>query len=169
MQQINVRVLVNIAFLLLALLFCSAKGATNQSTRWQQKLQNYGNYTIHEEQELTERDSQLEDNFADHLEPHLTRTSVIFGLTKVVNGSSNVNAVCQAQLRHVQRGILSKQPWAMKGGYRDTEIYIHKYIQSIYRSLDQLCLIPSGVSSTLRTRINKTNSGQLTYSYSQFY
>ncbi|KAH8365985.1 hypothetical protein KR093_007917, partial [Drosophila rubida] len=46
-------------------------------------------------------------------EPHLTRTSVIFGLTKVVNGS-NVNARCESQLRQVQRGILSKQPWAMK-------------------------------------------------------
>lgn len=129
MQQINVRVVANIAFLLLALLLCAAKGASNQSTQWQQQQpQSYGNHTLHEELELTERDSHREVNFVDdHLEPHLTRTSVIFGLTKVVNGSSNVNAVCQAQLRHVQRGILSKQPWAMKGGYRDTEIL---YIQT---------------------------------------
>ncbi|KAH8300672.1 hypothetical protein KR018_006211 [Drosophila ironensis] len=46
-------------------------------------------------------------------EPHLIRSSVIFGLTKVANGS-NVNPSCHTHLQQVQRGILGKQPWAMK-------------------------------------------------------
>ncbi|KAI8040087.1 hypothetical protein M5D96_007515 [Drosophila gunungcola] len=46
-------------------------------------------------------------------EPHLIRSSVIFGLTKVAN-ESNVSPTCHAHLKQVQRGILSKQPWAIK-------------------------------------------------------
>ncbi|XP_033155765.1 nose resistant to fluoxetine protein 6 [Drosophila mauritiana] len=46
-------------------------------------------------------------------ETHLTRSSVIFGLTKVAN-ESNVSPSCHAHLKQVQRGILSRQPWAMK-------------------------------------------------------
>lgn len=44
----------------------------------------------------------------------LARSSVIYGLAELAN-SSNVNALCHAQLKQVQRGILSRQPWAMKG------------------------------------------------------
>ncbi|XP_060657604.1 nose resistant to fluoxetine protein 6 [Drosophila nasuta] len=44
---------------------------------------------------------------------HLARSSIIYGLAEVAN-VSNVNAVCHAQLKHVQRGVLGKQPWAMK-------------------------------------------------------
>lgn len=115
---------INIVIILLStLLLSAAKGASNQSsTQWQQQQQHgYSNHTQQEQQ--VEPDSLLDTSHMQgaHLEPHLTRTSVIFGLTKVVNesagGGGNVNPVCQAQLRHVQRGILSKQPWAMKGGY----------------------------------------------------
>ncbi|KAH8302116.1 hypothetical protein KR044_002885, partial [Drosophila immigrans] len=63
--------------------------------------------------QLSSVDALLGAEFSQLHEPHLTRTSVIFGLTKVVN-ESNVNAKCESQLRQVQRGILSKQPWAMK-------------------------------------------------------
>lgn len=84
-----------------------AKGATNQSNtasqlHWQQQQQQL-KFSI-----------DFQSIVDDLHEPHLTRTSVIFGLTKVVNGSQ-VNAQCEAHLRQVQRGILSKQPWAMKG------------------------------------------------------
>lgn len=44
----------------------------------------------------------------------LARSSVIYGLAELAN-ASNANALCHAQLKHVQRGILSRQPWAMKG------------------------------------------------------
>ncbi|KAH8297034.1 hypothetical protein KR044_003869 [Drosophila immigrans] len=44
---------------------------------------------------------------------YLARSSIIYGLAEVAN-ASNVNAVCQAQLNHVQRGVHGKQPWAMK-------------------------------------------------------
>lgn len=126
---------INIVIILLTTLLSVAKGASNQSTTSSQWQQSYRNHT-QLEQELSTGDSLLETHFGAHLEPHLTRTSVIFGLTKVVNESSNVNAVCQAQLRHVQRGILSKQPWAMKGGYNSYGNYRY------YRSIDQLCLLP---------------------------
>ncbi|XP_037717155.1 nose resistant to fluoxetine protein 6 [Drosophila subpulchrella] len=51
--------------------------------------------------------------FQPQHEPHLIRSSVIFGLTKVAN-ESNVNPSCHNHLKQVQRGILSKQPWAIK-------------------------------------------------------
>uniref|UniRef100_A0A0A1WML0 Nose resistant to fluoxetine protein 6 n=1 Tax=Zeugodacus cucurbitae TaxID=28588 RepID=A0A0A1WML0_ZEUCU len=44
---------------------------------------------------------------------YLRRTSVIFGLATMVNGS-NVNSACSRQMRHIQMGILHKEPWAMK-------------------------------------------------------
>lgn len=117
---------INIVIILLStLLLSAAKGASNQSsTQWQQQQQQQHGYSNHTQQEQQVEPGSLLDTphmQGAHLEPHLTRTSVIFGLTKVVNesasGGGNVNPVCQAQLRHVQRGILSKQPWAMKGGY----------------------------------------------------
>ncbi|KAH8371386.1 hypothetical protein KR093_007149 [Drosophila rubida] len=43
----------------------------------------------------------------------LVHSSIVYGLAEVAN-ASNVNAVCHAQLKHVQRGVLGKQPWAMK-------------------------------------------------------
>ncbi|KAL7737376.1 hypothetical protein ACLKA6_012986 [Drosophila palustris] len=63
----------------------------------------------------TDKDSLEDVNEAGRHGAHLTltRSSVIYGLTEVAN-TSNVNAVCNAQLKHVQRGILNKQPWAMK-------------------------------------------------------
>lgn len=113
---------INIVIILLStLLLSAAKGASNQSSTQWQPQHVYSNHTQLEQQVEVEPDSLLDMPHMQgaHLEPHLTRTSVIFGLTKVVNesGSGNVNPLCQAQLRHVQRGILSKQPWAMKGGY----------------------------------------------------
>ncbi|XP_068148885.1 nose resistant to fluoxetine protein 6 [Drosophila tropicalis] len=97
----------------------SVKGASNKSstqtaTHWQQHQQRYQshiNETRSKDQELSKEPLGLVVN-SPH-ESHLTRTSVIFGLTKVAN-SSIVNPLCQSQLRHLQRGILSKQPWAMK-------------------------------------------------------
>lgn len=51
----------------------------------------------------------------------LARSSVIYGLAELAN-SSNVNTLCHAQLKHVQRGILSRQPWAMKGRWTSRPI-----------------------------------------------
>lgn len=61
----------------------------------------------------TSKDSLEDVTKAGRHRAHLARSSVIYGLTEVAN-TSNVNAVCHAQLKHVQRGILTKQPWAMK-------------------------------------------------------
>lgn len=47
---------------------------------------------------------------------YLRRTSLIFGLASMANGS-NVNTVCSRQMRHIQQGILRKEPWAMKGEF----------------------------------------------------
>jgi len=111
-----------------------AKGNTNQSnptttttaTQWQQQQQQQQYHRLNDslqqeqqvqqqqQQQLSSVDALLGTEFSKLHEPHLTRTSVIFGLTKVAN-ESNVNAKCESQLRQVQRGILSKQPWAMKG------------------------------------------------------
>ncbi|EDW01814.1 nose resistant to fluoxetine protein 6 [Drosophila grimshawi] len=43
----------------------------------------------------------------------LACSSVIYGLAEVAN-ASNTSPICLTQLQHLQRGILSKQPWAMK-------------------------------------------------------
>lgn len=95
-----------------------AKGASNQtkSQTWQQqRYQSQSNESLllEEEPALTEPETTPPIVSSPH-ETHLTRTSVIFGLTKVANESS-VSQKCHAQLRQVQRGILVKQPWAMKG------------------------------------------------------
>ncbi|XP_039956789.1 nose resistant to fluoxetine protein 6-like [Bactrocera tryoni] len=63
-----------------------------------------------------EYEDELDMNFRDkdyELYEYLRRTSVIFGLASMANGS-NVNTVCSRQMRHIQRGILRKEPWAMK-------------------------------------------------------
>ncbi|KAH8343231.1 hypothetical protein KR059_007193 [Drosophila kikkawai] len=94
-----------------------AKGANNQTNNaqtWQQQphYQSHSN----ESQLLPEEPALMELSppiVSSPHETHLTRTSVIFGLTKVANESS-VSHKCHAQLRQVQRGILAKQPWAMK-------------------------------------------------------
>ncbi|EDW58243.1 nose resistant to fluoxetine protein 6 [Drosophila virilis] len=103
-------------FWLLALLGVVKGVANNQSSAsdWQQQKLQF--YQQHLNDSLLEQLPDLDAGTSrgGHLlEPHLTRTSIIFGLTKVLNGS-NASAVCQSQLRQVQRGILSKQPWAMK-------------------------------------------------------
>ncbi|KAH8286867.1 hypothetical protein KR018_003134 [Drosophila ironensis] len=94
-----------------------AKGASNQSTP--QTWQRYQN-PLNISQSLSDEEAASETSATDPSaivisphETHLTRTSVIFGLTKVANESS-VSQKCHAQLRQVQRGILGKQPWAMK-------------------------------------------------------
>ncbi|XP_017071544.1 nose resistant to fluoxetine protein 6 [Drosophila eugracilis] len=98
-----------------------AKGASNQTTtsqtwQYQQQQQRYRNQLNEslsqqpEELEILETTSAI---VSSPHESHLTRTSVIFGLTKVANESS-VSQKCHAQLRQMQRGILGKQPWAMK-------------------------------------------------------
>uniref|UniRef100_A0A6P4ECQ7 Nose resistant to fluoxetine protein 6-like n=1 Tax=Drosophila rhopaloa TaxID=1041015 RepID=A0A6P4ECQ7_DRORH len=103
-----------------------AKGASNQSTSqtWQhqqqQQQQRYQSQ-LNESQSQPEELEILETTSAVVSSPHethLTRTSVIFGLTKVANESS-VSQKCHAQLRQVQRGILGKQPWAMKGKWKN--------------------------------------------------
>ncbi|XP_030372650.1 nose resistant to fluoxetine protein 6 [Scaptodrosophila lebanonensis] len=106
----------------LNLLLGTAKGAVNESIalRPQQHYKHPVNGTLNhspsalqfEEQNLLASPSTATKIDSPH-DTHLARTSVIFGLTKVAN-ESNVNALCLAQLRHVQRGILGKQPWAMK-------------------------------------------------------
>nr|XP_036670767.1 nose resistant to fluoxetine protein 6 [Drosophila suzukii]XP_036670768.1 nose resistant to fluoxetine protein 6 [Drosophila suzukii]XP_036670769.1 nose resistant to fluoxetine protein 6 [Drosophila suzukii]XP_036670770.1 nose resistant to fluoxetine protein 6 [Drosophila suzukii] len=97
-----------------------AKGAGNQTTpttTTSRTWQRYQSQSLNESQSMAEELEILETT-SDTLshsphETHLTRTSVIFGLTKVANESS-VSQKCHAQLRQMQRGILGKQPWAMK-------------------------------------------------------
>ncbi|XP_002007074.2 nose resistant to fluoxetine protein 6 [Drosophila mojavensis] len=95
-----------------------AKGAINQSNtasqlQWQLQQQQLQQQQQQQQQQKLKFSIDFPSIVDDFYEPHLTRTSVIFGLTKVVN-ASQVNAQCKAHLRQVQRGILSKQPWAMK-------------------------------------------------------
>ncbi|EDV95605.1 GH15688 [Drosophila grimshawi] len=91
-----------------------AKGATNQSSSTTTQTTATSN-TWQQQQQPVEYYKHLNAaaNLGDFHEPHLTRSSVIFGLTKVVN-ENNVNLLCESHLRQVQHGILSKQPWAMK-------------------------------------------------------
>lgn len=124
----------NMKFWLVFVFLGVAKGNTNQSnptttttttaTQWQQQQQQQKQYNrlndslqqeqqVQPQQQLSSVDALVGTEFSKLHEPHLTRTSVIFGLTKVAN-ESNVNAKCESELRQVQRGILSKQPWAMK-------------------------------------------------------
>ncbi|KAM7343794.1 nose resistant to fluoxetine protein 6-like [Cochliomyia hominivorax] len=50
---------------------------------------------------------------APSYETHLVKSSIIYGLAKTVN-ASNVNRECYRHLRNIQKGILRKEPWAMK-------------------------------------------------------
>ncbi|EDW93434.1 nose resistant to fluoxetine protein 6 [Drosophila yakuba] len=96
-----------------------AKGASNQSaTNSPQTWQRYHSQALNasqsppDELDILDAPTTTIEIHSPH-ETHLTRTSVIFGLTKVANESS-VSQKCHAQLRQMQRGILGKQPWAMK-------------------------------------------------------
>lgn len=107
-----------------------AKGASNQSaTTNSHAWQRYHSQALNaspalpDELEILDAPSTIEIH-SPH-ETHLTRTSVIFGLTKVANESS-VSQKCHAQLRQMQRGILGKQPWAMKGESIKINTYGHK-------------------------------------------
>lgn len=98
-----------------------AKGGSNQTTSqtWHHQPQHYPNQHNASQSLSDEEPAVLEPDTSSAIvnsphEKHLTRTSVIFGLTKVAN-ESTVSQKCHAQLRQVQRGILGKQPWAMKG------------------------------------------------------
>ncbi|XP_073848850.1 nose resistant to fluoxetine protein 6-like isoform X2 [Musca autumnalis] len=50
---------------------------------------------------------------APRYEDHLERSSIIYGLVKVAN-ESNVNPSCHRHLKNIRRGILRKEPWAIK-------------------------------------------------------
>ncbi|XP_061401258.1 uncharacterized protein LOC133337009 [Musca vetustissima] len=50
---------------------------------------------------------------APRFEDHLERSSIIYGLVKVAN-ESNVNPSCHRHLKSIRRGILRKEPWAIK-------------------------------------------------------
>lgn len=107
-----------------------AKGISNQSNptatvttttpQWHQQQQTHQrlNDSLQQQEQVQQKlpsfDAVFGAEFSRLHESHLTRTSVIFGLTKVAN-ESNVNDKCESQLRQVQHGILRKQPWAMKG------------------------------------------------------
>ncbi|XP_030387186.1 nose resistant to fluoxetine protein 6 [Scaptodrosophila lebanonensis] len=80
-----------------------------------------GTNTMHTEVQVT-KNTELEPDVMETTkqwsksstnEAYLIRSSVLFGLTKVAN-QSNVNDLCHVQLKHIQRSILDKQPWAMK-------------------------------------------------------
>ncbi|XP_034659704.1 nose resistant to fluoxetine protein 6 [Drosophila subobscura] len=91
--------------------------SSTQSTHWQQQQQQRYQSQLNESLrgDLPEEQPQQATSIVSSPhEMHLTRTSVIFGLTKVPANDSQVSAQCQGQLRQVQRGILTKQPWAMK-------------------------------------------------------
>ncbi|KAH8234259.1 hypothetical protein KR038_004891 [Drosophila bunnanda] len=92
-------------------------GAINESTLHRHRY-DYGlvNASLDLATELVTSDILAEDeqvSLQTKHEPHLIRSSVIFGLTKASN-ESKVSSSCHAQLQQVQRGILTKQPWAMK-------------------------------------------------------
>ncbi|XP_030558156.1 nose resistant to fluoxetine protein 6 [Drosophila novamexicana] len=61
----------------------------------------------------SEKDLEVTVTVNDRHKAQLAHSSIIYGLAEVAN-ASNVNAICYAQLKQVQRGILNKQPWAMK-------------------------------------------------------
>ncbi|KAH8339961.1 hypothetical protein KR067_003820 [Drosophila pandora] len=100
--------------LALCLLIPVAHGAVNESTLRHHHF-NYGllNTSLDYTPEVTRGSDESRAIIHSHHEPHLIRSSVIFGLTKMAN-SSQVSPSCYSHLQQVQRGILSKQPWAMK-------------------------------------------------------
>lgn len=61
-----------------------------------------------------EEDDVDYDLITPSYETHLVKSSIIYGLAKTVN-ASGVNQECYRHLRSIQRGILRKEPWAMKG------------------------------------------------------
>ncbi|SPP75783.1 nose resistant to fluoxetine protein 6 [Drosophila guanche] len=103
------------ALITLGIFALAADAAVNESTPRQHRyIGTYGQLNATQAPTPTlppppRRSSQLDR----HHEAHLIRSSVIFGLTKAAN-ESNVNGACHTQMQQVQRGILSRQPWAMK-------------------------------------------------------
>ncbi|XP_013103772.1 nose resistant to fluoxetine protein 6 [Stomoxys calcitrans] len=67
---------------------------------------------VHTEED-EEEDAVNYNLIAPTYEYHLEKSSIIYGLVKVANGS-NVNPSCHRHLGSVRRGILRKEPWAMK-------------------------------------------------------
>ncbi|XP_075168239.1 nose resistant to fluoxetine protein 6-like [Haematobia irritans] len=60
-----------------------------------------------------EEDAVNYNLIAPTYEDHLEKSSIIYGLVKVANGS-NVNPSCHRHMSNIRRGILRKEPWAMK-------------------------------------------------------
>ncbi|XP_017077650.1 nose resistant to fluoxetine protein 6 [Drosophila eugracilis] len=102
--------------LIICILALVAHAAVNESTLRRHRY-DYGlfNGSLELATEVITKDIQRKEGSMEQTshEPHLIRSSVIFGLTKVAN-ESNVNPRCHAHLKQVQRGILSKQAWAIK-------------------------------------------------------
>lgn len=63
---------------------------------------------------LMEEDVVNYNIIAPSYEDHLEKSSIIYGLVKVAN-ASNVNPSCHRHLSNIRKGILRKEPWAMKG------------------------------------------------------
>ncbi|XP_017124372.1 nose resistant to fluoxetine protein 6 [Drosophila elegans] len=104
------------SLLIVSILAFVADAAVNESTLRQHRY-DYGlfNASMELTTEVMATDIPEKEGYTvqSRHEPHLIRSSVIFGLTKVAN-ESNVSPSCHAHLKQVQRGILSKQPWAIK-------------------------------------------------------
>lgn len=108
----------------LSLLLGSCVGKQNESTLQLQSFDhailNGSNIWSNKDLEVTvtanANEVERDDDRAktDRHEALLAQSSIIYGLTEVAN-ASNVNPICHAQLKHVQRSILNKQPWALKG------------------------------------------------------
>ncbi|XP_016972375.1 nose resistant to fluoxetine protein 6 [Drosophila rhopaloa] len=102
--------------LIISILAFVADAAVNESTVRRHRY-DHGlfNASLELSAEVIATDNREKEGFTvqSRNEPHLIRSSVIFGLTKAAN-ESNVSPSCHNHLKQVQRGILSKQPWAMK-------------------------------------------------------
>lgn len=84
------------------------------------------NETTITQQEISVDDKEEEDGIdysliAPSYEAHLVKSSIIYGLAKTANASS-VNQECYRHLRNIQKSILRKEPWAMKGEYKETHL-----------------------------------------------
>ncbi|XP_017865390.1 PREDICTED: nose resistant to fluoxetine protein 6 isoform X1 [Drosophila arizonae] len=107
----------------LSLLLGSCVGIQNESTlqlqTFDHAILNGSNIWSNKDLEVTvtanANEVENDDDGAktDRHEALLAQSSIIYGLTEVAN-ASNVNPICHAQLKHVQRSILNKQPWALK-------------------------------------------------------
>ncbi|XP_065368747.1 nose resistant to fluoxetine protein 6-like [Calliphora vicina] len=73
----------------------------------------HGQEIIVEDVDVEEEDEVDYNLISPSYETHLVKSSIIYGLAKTVNASS-VNQECYRHLRNIQKGILRKEPWAMK-------------------------------------------------------